>query len=164
MPNVAQKDFYRSLLMVTECVSVLMWHTTIHNITWDTKNSNREAYGSVVTDVRPVTQRLLVQASLWSPDVVCYTHRKGTWSTLSQSIRLILGTMHLHGSERNLTCFLKQISDYNLEAFLETLNIYIQNSGENKFINLKLKPFSVTNIKRCKISLAAFINKHTLKK
>lgn len=65
---------------------------------------------------------------------------------------------------KDLTCFLEQISDYNLEAFLETLNIYIQNSGENKFINLKLKPFSVTNIKRCKISLAAFINKHTLKK
>lgn len=67
-------------------------------------------------------------------------------------------------AQKGLTCFLKQISDYNLEAFLETLNIYIQNSGENKFINLKLKPFSVTNIKRCKISLAAFINKHTLKK
>lgn len=65
---------------------------------------------------------------------------------------------------KDLTCFLEQISDYNLEAFLETLNIYIQNSGENKFINLKLKPFSVTNIKRCKISLAAFINKHTFKK
>lgn len=65
---------------------------------------------------------------------------------------------------KDLTCFLKQISDYNLEAFLETLNIYIQNSGENKFINLKLKPFSVTNLKRCKTSLAAFIDKHTLKK
>lgn len=67
-------------------------------------------------------------------------------------------------AQKGFNLFLKQISDYNLEAFLETLNIYIQNSGENKFINLKLKPFSVTNLKGCKISLAAFIDKHTLNK
>lgn len=100
----------------------------------------------MVTGVRPVTQRLLVQASLWSPDVVCYTHRKALdLHCLSPSV--YIGYYASSWLRKDLTCFLEQISDYNLEAFLETLNIYIQNSGENKFINLKLKPFSVTNIK-----------------
>lgn len=50
------------------------------------------ANGTVVMSVRPVTERLLVQTRLWSPDVMCCAFRQGTLSALSQSTKVILGT------------------------------------------------------------------------
>lgn len=50
------------------------------------------AHGSVVIGINPKTKRSLVQTLQWSPDVVYYTLRKGTLSTLSRSTNMKLGT------------------------------------------------------------------------
>lgn len=42
----------------------------------------------MVINVRPVTQRLLVQALLWSLNGVCFVLRQGTLSMLSKSIQV----------------------------------------------------------------------------
>lgn len=50
------------------------------------------AHGSVVIGVNLKTKRSLVQTLQWSLDVVYYTLRKGTLSTLSRSTNMKLGT------------------------------------------------------------------------
>lgn len=51
-----------------------------------------QTHGSVVTGIRPVTERSLVQTPLWSLEVVCCALRQSTLSIFSQFTQLKLGT------------------------------------------------------------------------